>query len=858
MKKDSYKTPKINRFNALKKGATCLLLGAWMWTGNFAKAAPNTYITSEGFHLEMNKGKAAIKQVNIAGFVKDMKDQPVDLATIRLIKVDQLEKQESEEPAKENVINSTYSDLDGSFSFTEVKEGIYQVSVSLLGHGTEYSDYIIINAETKAVPPVNFKLNMQSNQIEAVTITAERPLIERRPDMLVVNVDQSPTAAGNTAFEILQRSPGVTVDKDDNLSLMGKEGVQVMIDGKLSRLSSAQLADFLRNMEGSNIRSIELITSPSSKYDAAGSAGIINIVLKKNRLEGTTGSVSVTTGYGIGRKSNAAITLGHKTEKVNLYGNFSHMNNVGGQDIDIDRLVNIGDKNTQMLQSNVLSRISRPINYRAGADVQTSERNTLSLLITGYGSNDNHLNVGSTAINSINLGLDSTLFTSSKRDYQYNGYGANLNNQFKINENGRKLILDFDASRYKSNAQMDYNDAFTGPNGEAKGDPIITRAFTPTIIEIITSKVDYTHPITESSIIETGFKHSWVESDNDMRNERYINNAWNLDPTRSNHYMYNEHIAAAYLVYKDKIGKLGYQAGLRAEYTLNNGYSKTLNSRVKTDYIDLFPTLYLNYSINDDNQANISYSKRLNRPNYQLLNPFKDYLDQFTYKAGNPYLTPEYAHMFDASYTFKNKYHLSLGYQLKNDVIIETMTQEEGSQVAFITNENLARQHTYYGNLNIPIKITRNWNMNTNINGFYLGFEGTISHSQYNAGKLGINFRNNHHFKLSENFNAEATLNYQSPLVYSLYNIDGQWGIDLGASYSVLNKKGTIRLSATDIFDTKQHDIRINHGNVKMLIDQKHETRVFRLSFTYSFGNMKNRVQARESSSEEKSRISMP
>lgn len=779
--------------------------------------------------------------------VTDQQKNPVDLATIRLIRT-----------ADESVISSTYSDVDGSYTFSSIAPGTYQVSATLLGHATEVSDPIVIVAETKSVPAVNFTLNISTNEIETVTVTAERPLIERRPDMLVVNVENSALAAGNSALDILQRSPGVTLDKDENLSLMGKQGVVVMIDGKQTHLSSTQLADLLRNTDGNSIRSIELITNPSSKYDAAGSAGMINIVLKKNRLAGTTGSATLSGGYGLKQKASASLNLSHKTEQLNVYGMLSYMDHKGGQEINIWRNVENQGSSTALDQQSVLGRASNTINYRSGLDLHTSDRNTLSVQVNGYLTNNSIDNNSWTGISSLSAALDSNLHAVSYADGKFKSIGGYINNQFNIDDKGQKLVVDLDVSQFSNNRKTDYNNTFYLPSGDQKDEPYLTRSSTPTSIGIRTAKVDYTLPFTDKSSLETGLKYSWVQSDNDMRYDQFVGGNWQSDLNRSNHFIYTEQVSAAYASYKNQFGKLGVQTGLRAEYSVTDGHSLTISNRVKRDYLDLFPTVFLSYAVSDNHQTGLSYSKRINRPNYQLLNPFSYFLDQYTYETGNPYLQPEYAHVIDASYSFKSKYHLSAGFSFTNDAIVETMVQDNETKAGYVSRDNLARQNVYYTNLNIPVKVAKFWNTNTNINAFYMGFDGILNNAALKQGQFAYQIRNNHNFSILPTLTAEASLHYQSALVYSIYHIKDQWALDLGVTQSLMNKRGNLKLSVSDLFDTRSQRISSNYSNLNVRINQKNETRVVRLSFTYSFGNMKNRVQQRDSRSDEKNRVALP
>lgn len=813
--------------------------------------------TSVSAHSSIGNATNAAEGL-ISGVVMDNEQKPVDLATVRLIRLPKISGDQTAAAQEEVVVSSTYSDVDGSYAFQSITPGTYRISVSLLGHATEVSDPIIVGVGSNSSSKVNFSLSISSNQLEAVTITAERPLIERRPDMLVVNVENSAMAAGNSALDILQRSPGVTLDKDDNLSLMGKQGVTVMIDGKQTHLSSSQLADLLRNTDGNSIRSIELITNPSSKYDASGSAGMINIVLKKNRLAGTTGSATLSGGYGMKHKSNASLNLSHKSEKVNVYGMLSYMNHGGGQEINIDRNVENAEGSTSLIQRSNLGRKGASFSYRTGVDLHTSERNTFSVLVNGYRTDNSISNDSWTGISSFSAAVDSNLHSVSFADGNFNSIGGNINNQFLIDDKGRKLVADLDISQFANNRLTDYNNTFFLPSGDQKDEPYLSRSSTPTSIGIRIAKLDYTHPITEKSSLETGLKYSWVQSDNDMRYDQYVGGSWQRDLGRSNHFLYTEQVSAAYASYKNQFGKLGVQTGLRAEYSVTDGNSLTISNRVKRDYLDIFPTLFLSYAVTDNHQTGISYSKRINRPNYQLLNPFSYFLDQYTYETGNPYLQPEYAHVIDASYSFKSKYHLSAGFSFTNDAIVETMVQNDETKAGYVSRDNLARQNIYYANLNVPFKIAKFWNTNTNINSFYMGFDGMLNGSQLKQGQFAYQIRNNHNFSILPTLTAEASLHYQSALVYSIYNIKDQWALDLGMTKSMMDKRGNIKLSVSDLFNTRVQRISSNYSNLNVHINQKNETRIVRLSFSYSFGNMKNRVQQRESRSEEKNRVAMP
>lgn len=791
---------------------------------------------------------AYAQQATVTGRVVDERDEPLDLATINLL--------HTKDSA---LVKTVVADTDGTFTFSGLQQGVYVVKVALVGYQDTVSSPIVISVGNERHELSPMMLRGANTVLKEVAVTApQRALVERKPDMLVVNVENSTLAAGNTAMDILERSPGIAVDKDDNISLMGKQGVTVMIDGKQTYLSAEQLANLLRNMDGNSIKSIELITTPSSKYDASGTAGMINIVLKKNKMAGTNGTFTAGAGYGFGHKANTSLSLNHRVGRFSAFGTYSYMNNRGGNEFDIFRSIVLRDVNTDFQQYTDFNRRNRNHNYRAGIDYRTSDRNVLAVLVSGYASGNDNDNSSNTLIGSSIAVPDSTLATTSIFDGRYNSLAMNVNNQFTIDSNGRKLVADVDISRFNNQNNARYNNTLYLPSGAPKDEPVLSRSDMPTVIDIRVAKVDYTHPWGKGNKIEAGLKYGNVQSDNNMRFENQINGNWQNDTGRTNHFRYEEQVAAAYMNYATQLGKWGIQAGFRSEYTRSDGHSITLANRIRRDYLDFFPSIFLQYKASDNHQFGASYSKRINRPNYGNLNPFEYFLDQYTSEQGNPYLQPEYTHAFDFSYTLLQAYHLNAGYTRTNDVIAESMNQDEVTKRTWVTRDNLAKQEVWYANLNAPVKLTKWWNANTNINAFYMGFDGPLNGQHLKQGQFAWQLRSNHTLDVLPTLTAEASVNYESSLVYSIYHIGARWSVDAGLNKSFYNKKANLKLSVSDIFDTRIQHVRTRFADLNTVINQKNETRVVRLTFTYNFGNMKNGARRSEAQSEEKSRINMP
>lgn len=786
------------------------------------------------------------KKNSLTGKVMDTQGQPIAFATIHIFENGK---------AEFGPHQSQITDENGTYTFGILEEGTYYLVVNSIGFKSYISEHIQFsdaNGNKKSFPDII--LEPESQTMAEVSIVAQKPLIERKPDMMVVNVENSSISAGNSALEILQKSPGILLDKDDNISLMGRAGVEVMINGKKSQMTGEQLATYLKGMDGNLIKSIELITNPSSKYEAAGSAGIINIVLKKNTQLGTNGQIMATAGYGRGHKANTSLNLNHHIGKWNVYGTLSYINNDGSDSLLLDRtLYNANHERTTFNQQSLLERQVQNMSFRTGVDFEVTENQNLTLEVNGNRNEASLQNRGKTKIGNTFQQTDSILISQADGPGAFNSLGGNLSYNLKLDENGSKWVTQVDVSQFFRNSITEYNNSYTLANGQPWREAIITKSATPTTIDIRVANTDYTHVWEGGSKIETGLRYSEVETTNLMDFKNRNASQWEQDLSKTNEFNYQEKISAAYITYHKQWGKVGIQAGLRGEYTQSIGESTTLNQIEKRDYLDLFPTLFMSYGISENHSSGFSISRRVNRPQYSLMNPFKYFIDQYTYQSGNPDLKPEYSWNLDLNYSFKNKYHLSLGGSLTDDVIAEVMGQDEDAKSTYVTRVNLHKQKSAYMNLFIPVQIQSWWNTHTNINAFYLGFEGNLEDVNLDKGKAAFNISNQHMFKIQDGFNLDMNIQYNSPLSYSIYDISQTFAVDLGLSKSILNKKGNLKLSVSDVLATRKHIVKTNFSNLNVYVNQKHENTIARLTFTYSFGNKKTTLK--NSNMVEKTRV---
>jgi len=780
----------------------------------------------------------------VSGVLLDENGKPMDYATVSLLKA-----QDS------TIVKGTLSSESGSYIFDHINAGTYIIKASVVGYQKAASKVFTVTAGSPVITVPAIKLLPASQSLNTVTVTATKPLIEHKVDRTVMNVENSVLAAGNSAMDILERAPGVSVDKDDNISLQGKQGVTVMINDKLTYLSATQLATLLRSTDGNTISSIELITNPSAKYDAAGNSGIINIKLKKNKQAGTNGSVTLGGGYGSYGKDDETLSLNHKEGNLNIFGTFSHDDNKRSQNIGIKRTTTDTGKTTYFNQVTEMPQVNHNNSYRLGADYDISSKNTIGFVASGYFDGENDYNETHTYIGKSFAEVDSSLHTVSLIHQTYHDIALNLNDSWKIDTAGQQLSADLDYSSFRNGSIAGYTTDFSLPDGSVQHPEAFLGNITPSNIDIRTAKVDYSDPLGKSLKFETGLKFSDVKTDNNLlqtmdENSPYISN---------NRFVYDEKIDAGYINFNKDYKNFSVQVGLRGEYTQSSavGDSSNVVQNIPRHYFDLFPSLFLDRTINDKNEINFSYSRRIDRPQYDNLNPFVYHLDPYTYQKGNPYLKPQYTQNFQFNYTYNKNITLSLGYSRTTDVITQIPGTDPTTKVSFVTQENLQVQNSYNVNLYAPYTVAKWWEGNVNITGFYLGFKSNgLEGSNLNDGQAAYQVRATETFTPLKGYKLEVSTDYQSALVYGLFNVKPQYSTDAGISHSFDDKKLNIKFSVSDIFNTRTNDVTSNYANNNLDITQKRETRIARLTLTYNFGN--NKIKARQHQSgadEEKNRV---
>lgn len=740
-------------------------------------------------------------------------------------------------------VKGTLTGDNGSYEFKGINNGKYLIAIYVVGYKKTIKGPYVITDNSKPITVDRVQLNADVKLLKGVEIVKQKPLIERQIDKTVLNIENSILATGNTALEILEKAPGVAVDKDGKISLRGKQGVNIMIDGKPTNLSAEQLANVLRSTEGSAIQTIELITNPSAKYDAAGNSGIINIKLKKNRNYGLNGAVNAGTGYGVYPKINGGLNMNYRNKKINIYGNGDYGFSKRFNDTDISRVNGTTANQTYFDQTshNIGKRTNR--NYKAGIDYFINDNHTLGFFVNGYHGNGDNKSDVLTLIGDKPLRVDSSVIAPNTGITKYTGITYNLNYRGVLDTAGQEISIDMDYSIYNEKQENVFNNHYKNASGDPLKPDYIFRNASPSTIKIRSAKADYVLPIAKDSKMEFGVKSSLVKTDNNFIFENQINGNWQNDVTRSNQFIYNENINAAYVNLKKKFKTTTIQLGLRAEHTSSKGNSVTEQRVVKRNYLDLFPSLFANQELSKNHEIGFSYSRRIDRPDYGSLNPFIYYLDLYSYRFGNPFLKPQYTNAFEVSYAFKKKLNVTLGYSHTNDVMTEVLLTDTARKTIFISVQNLAKQDAYNMNASYPVTITKWWNTNNNLTVFYNRFQTPdLLGAPYSSGKLAFKLNTNQTIKLNSSTKLEWAGNYEAKQVYGTLLIAPRYGIDLGASKSFMNDQLNIKFAANDIFKLQQSKITSTLPSQRYVVNERWESRIFRLTCTYRFGS--NEIKA--------------
>jgi hypothetical protein len=774
----------------------------------------------------------------------------IEAATVSLLK------------AKDSsVVKFAVTGKTGAFEIEKIKEGSYLVAVQAIGYVKYYSEKFQL-AEGGIQDLKTIDLTPSSKQLEGVTVASRKALIEQKIDRTVINVEASATNVGSSALEVLEKSPGISVDKDGNISLKGKDGVMVLVDGRPTQLGGTDLANLLRSMHASQLDQIEIMTNPPAKFDAAGNAGVINIKTKKNKQLGYNGSFSATYGQGFYPKANESFTFNYRKNKVNIFTTLSHNYIKNYNRLELNR--KFLDKTTKDLKSNfdqvanMLMEV-RSANAKIGMDYFANKTTTYGFVLNGFINPRDFANRNVTDISDPAGVLQQQTKASVSNHQNWKNFSANFNFRKVLDSTGKELTTDLDYVTYGSrNAQSLVTSYFDASgNSIQKADSLYGDL--PQDIKIYSGRIDYTHPFGKGARFEAGVKSSIVRTDNNAIYDSLQYGQVIRDVNRSNHFVYEENINAAYVNLSGSLtAKLSAQFGLRLENTNAKGDQVTTKQKFDRHYSQLFPTAFLQYKINDKNNIGLNYGRRVRRPNYESLNPFIEFLDRYTYKQGNPNLSPQFSHNIELSHTFKNILTTTLNYTATNDIIQPVLEQNEDKNETFLKQANIAKQRQYGIAVSLNMPVTKWWTTSLYVNGFNNRFEGIVNNTFVTLSATSVGINGTQQFKLTKTAGAEISGFWRSAGLEGVLKPRPMGVMSVAFTKQILKNQGSIRINIRDIFYTQQFRAESKYSNIDMAIHESRDTRVINLGFTYRFSKGKinaNQKKRNGSASEEQGRV---
>jgi hypothetical protein len=762
-----------------------------------------------------------VSQHIIDGKVLDEEHNPVNAGVLSLLTFE-----------NGTFVKAVISNENGTFKIDNIANGNYKLFITSLGFKDYTSKKFTISDNNKTLDA--FIIEANSEALDEVTIKAEKPMVQVLADKMVFNVQKSISIAGESGFELLRKAPGVLIDNNENLIVEGKSGVLIYIDDKPSMLRGEDLVNYLKTIQATDVDAIEIITQPSSKYDSEGNAGIINIKFKRDKTLGTNGSLASGLTIGDFATFNNSISLNNRNKKTSLYGSYSNRFGETTRYMNLYRLQNntIFDSKTNS-NYNVNNN-----NLRLGFDYFATSKSTFGIILTGnFSDNENTSKSRTPIIPEGNTNPTSVLVAGTDSHSKTSNLYGNLNYKLKL-DNNTSFNVDLDYGKYtQDRTNLQPNRYFNGAETEVISESI-NFMDTPITIDIVTAKIDYEQDFLNGKL-SLGAKYSKIVTDNKFDFFDRINGEDIINVNRTNTFKYDENINAAYVNFNRTYEKFNFQAGLRVEQTNSDGILKSLqedqNAQVDRSYIDFFPSGGITYQHNRTNSFALIYSKRVQRPNYQSLNPFEYQVDELTFLRGNPFLQPQYTDNIKFSHTYNYRLNTSLSYSFVKDFSAQ-VTEAVGDDQNFMSPRNVANQKVINLGISYPTKFNDWWSIYFTANASRSIYEATnedfLSTEQNTLSLFAQNT-----FKITKSFNAEVSGWYSSPAIWSgTYKIKSLGALNIAFQKKFFDDKLSAKLGFNDILYTSSWRGTTQFGDLRIDGSGGSDSRQVQFNLAYNFG----------------------
>ena len=796
----------------------------------------------------------------VSGKLVNANAQPVPFANVLLLN------------SKDSLlVKTTLTNETGSYRVENISKGLYVLRISSAGYQTWDSPVFELNDLQMNKDFGTLMMKENTKMLDEVIVRSEKPLIRQKPEGIIVSVENSLMTKGSSGLQVLERSPGVVINhRDNSIELNGKSGVMVMLNGKPMRLSVEQVVSLLEGMSGDDIATIELLTTPPSSYDAEGSAGLINIILKKNKRQGTNGSVSLTAGYGYGEKGTGSINLSHNKKNMNLYGSytFSHNNTYSNMFVESSQHMPFMGGDVFVLGWFTTEAIRNNHDATIGIDTKLNSTTSIGSRIT-YNSSSN------ASANSTNAGynvLPDSLLQFIGDNRATNRWNNMINSFYveKLLKQDEKINVDLDYLYFNNNARSNVQSTFINKHGMQAGDDEML--FSPrqkgsanTTIKVGVAKIDYTKPLGKKVKLETGIKGAYTQSSSISGIQSLLNGVWTSRDQTSNNIVMKEGIGAVYASVNSKINQsTSLVLGARYEYSYTNmDNSKSGNSVARRKLGALFPSIFFSKKINDQAELQLSYTKRISRPSYNDLASYVGYSDPTAVYTGNPFLKPTITNNIKLGYNYKS-YSFSLLFSRDDNAIIRyQLTESPAQDMLFISPQNLKRLNTITFQTNLPWKVNNWWTMNYGFVGGLKSYKAEYTKKPFKKSYVGYSLNFTQLFKLPAGFSTELSGLYHSLSYDGSRRVKGFGVLNAGVKKELKKNGGSFQLSVSDILSTERYIINYGTLTEEAFSIRNHvafypESATFpiiKLTYSRSFGNNRTKAQVSTGTNEEQERV---
>jgi iron complex outermembrane recepter protein len=753
--------------------------------------------------------------------VVDEKAAPVANASVELLQNNKL-------------VKAGITGANGTVDFQNMAEGNYAFIISHKAYATQTT--AAYNFPAVMVATVNLKT--ADKTLQAVTVSSKKPFVQHTQGKTILNVDAAVTNVGTTVLEVLEKSPGVMVDRNGGISLQGKAGVLVLIDDKPTYLSGTDLNNLLTSMSSAQVETIELMTNPPAKYDASGNAGIINIKTKKNKVKGFNGSATISPGQGVYPKKNGSLLLNYRNGRFNSF--LSYSVNYNDYFVSIYALRKYYNDN-----GNVTAILDQPSyfignmfnnNLKTGIDYTVSPKTTIGLVLGGNlvkRKSDN--DATATWLNALG-GVDSSVYTNSKSSNRFKNGSVNVNLRHTITKQ-QDLAIDLDMLGYRIASEQQFLNHLQAPGGYNQ----LARGNIPTQINIVSAKADHTLRFGNNSTLLSGFKSSHINTDNNTSYQNFDGANWQEDYGRSNQFLYKENINALYSSYETKYKRISLQAGLRYELTSYNAHQlgnvRQKDSSFSRNYDGFFPSGYFSYHADSSNSFTFTAGRRVDRPAFQILNPFTSIINKYTFQTGNPYIIPQYSTNLELSHQYKQWLTTSISYSIVKNYFSQIFLNDTVTGLLYYSQGNVGRTHNFGLSSTLILAPAKWWNFTLQAIYNHKELKGFKEDANFKSNINQLNLNMNNQFSFAKIYSGEISGFYTTRARNDLQELLYPTGqLSFGVSRPVLKKKGTLKLSFRDIFFTNAMEGLTDFPKATEYFILRRDSRVFNIAFTYRFG----------------------